>query len=349
MVLFVTGVCRFRCFYCPVSTGATRSTSCTRTSGGSTRDARCDRGGEVDRCRRNGITGGDPLGVVDRVEHYVRLLKTEFGPSHNIHLYTHEPNPAKLGAARPGRASTSSGSTSPTTSGVRSLGAGRRVPCGPRGGPGLGDPPRGRDPRSSPRRRRSFVRLLRALDEIGVDFVNLNELEFSETNEENLLGRGYRPDARNGWGVRGSRAVAERIVRESRLSVPVHYCSSRFKDGVQLRQRLLRQAERMAPAFADPTRTGRWCSGSSSRPTEGTWSAGPSGSPEGRGRAGPLPRRPGPSTDGAVGGRPATGRGSIALARLRGRGVPDLRRARGRARAAQRGRPARLGVVVGGS
>ena len=43
-----------------------------------------------------GITGGDPLGVIDRTEHYVRLLKSEFGPSHHIHLYTHEPNAAKL-------------------------------------------------------------------------------------------------------------------------------------------------------------------------------------------------------------------------------------------------------------
>jgi len=68
--------------------------------------------------------------------------------------------------------------------------------------------------------------------------------------------RGYRVDPRNGWGVRGSRAVAERLVRELSLSVPVHYCSSRFKDGVQLRQRLLRRAERTAPSFARRTEDG---------------------------------------------------------------------------------------------
>ncbi len=99
-------------------------------------------------------------------------------------------------------------------------------------------------------------RLLRALEKIGVDFVNLNELEFSETNELKLHDRGYALDPRNGWGVRGSRAVAERVVRDTRWTVPVHYCSSRFKDGVQLRQRLMRRAERTAPSFAHITSDG---------------------------------------------------------------------------------------------
>jgi pyruvate formate-lyase activating enzyme-like uncharacterized protein len=46
------------------------------------------------------------------------------------------------------------------------------------------------------------------------------------------------------------------VVRESRRSVPLHYCSSRFKDGVQLKQRLRRRAERTAPSFATITREG---------------------------------------------------------------------------------------------
>ncbi len=248
MVLFVTGICRFRCFYCPVSPVRNQKDVVFANE----RRVLSDQD-VLDEARAigaggTGITGGDPLGYVDRVEHFVRLLKREFGPDHNIHLYTHEPNPEKL--ARLARAGLDEFRLhiphylwGPLAS---SGGAYRTV---------LEEAPswgirRGVEIPVLPDKEAELRRLLLALDRIGVDFVNLNELEFSETNETSLHDRGYRLDPRNGWGVLGSRAVAERVVREMRLGVPLHYCSSRFKDGVQLRQRLLRRAERTAPPFA---------------------------------------------------------------------------------------------------
>ncbi|MCI4361269.1 MAG: radical SAM protein, partial [Thermoplasmata archaeon] len=201
-----------------------------------------------------GITGGDPLGVIDRTEHYVRLLKGEFGPEHNIHLYTHEPNAEKL--ERLARAGLDEfrlhiphylwGPLAADGGAYRSV-----LEAAPRWGIR-----RGVEIPVLPEKEAELRRLLVALDAIGIDFVNLNELEFSETNEDKLHDRRYELDPRNGWGVRGSRAVAERIVRESRLSMPIHYCSSRFKDGVHLKQRLLRRAARTAPSFARITDEG---------------------------------------------------------------------------------------------
>ena len=254
MVLFVTGLCRFRCFYCPVSPLRNQLDVVYANE----RRVSCDE--EVIAEARaigaagTGITGGDPLGVVDRVEHYVRLLKREFGPSHNIHLYTHKPNPEKLRRL--------------ADAGLDEFRL--HIPhylWGPLSGEGgayravLEQAPswgirRGVEIPVLPEKEAELRRLLRALDRIGLDFVNLNELEFSETNHAKMRERGYRHDPQNGWGVRGSRAAAERIVRELRLSMPVHYCSSRFKDGVQLRQRLLRRAERTAPPYAVRTPDG---------------------------------------------------------------------------------------------
>ncbi|MGA8663670.1 MAG: radical SAM protein [Thermoplasmata archaeon] len=254
MVLFITGVCRFRCFYCPVSPNRNQKDVVYANE----RRVLCDddvlEEAHSIGAGGTGITGGDPLGVVDRVEHYVRLLKTEFGPEHNIHLYTHEPNPEKLEQlARAGLdefrlhiphylwgpLSAEGGAYRAVLEKAPSWGIRRGVEI-----PVLPD----KEP--------ELKRLLRTLDEIGVDFVNLNELEFSETNEDHLHDRGYELDPQNGWGVRGSRALAQRLVQDSRLAVPIHYCSSRFKDGVQLRQRLLRRAERTAPTFAERTPDG---------------------------------------------------------------------------------------------
>ncbi len=254
MVLFVTGLCRFRCFYCPVSPNRNQIDVAYVNERRITRDEDLLEEARAIGAAGTGITGGDPLGVVDRVEHYVRLLKGEFGPSHNIHLYTHEPNPEKLRRLAAagldefrlhiphylwGPLAAQGGAYRAVLESAPDWGIRRGVEI-----PVL------------PEKEAELRRLLRTLEEIGVDFVNLNELEFSETNETHLHDRGYRLDPRNGWGVRGSRAVAEKVVREMRLRIPVHYCSSRFKDGVQLRQRLLRRAERTAPTFAERTPDG---------------------------------------------------------------------------------------------
>ncbi|HTP54104.1 MAG TPA: radical SAM protein [Thermoplasmata archaeon] len=254
MVLFVTGVCRFRCFYCPVSPTRNQIDVVYANERKVVRDEEILEEARAIGAAGTGITGGDPLGVVDRVEHYVRLLKGAFGPEHNIHLYTHEPNPEKLRRLADAgldefRLHIPHYLWGPLT------GAGSAYRAVLEEAPAWGIR-RGVEIPVLPEKEAELRRLLLALDGIGVDFVNLNELEFSETNEENLLGRGYRTDARNGWGVRGSRAAAERLVREMRLSIPVHYCSSRFKDGVQLRQRLRRRAERTAPPFAGRTPDG---------------------------------------------------------------------------------------------
>ncbi|MGI0055024.1 MAG: radical SAM protein [Thermoplasmata archaeon] len=254
MVLFVSGLCRFRCFYCPVS--PTRNQKDLTFA--NERPVRCD-ADVLDEARSigasgTGITGGDPLGFIDRVEHYVRLLKSEFGPEHNIHLYTHEPNAEKLERlARAGLDEFRLHIPHYLWGNLEGAGAAYRHVL--EAAPAWGIR-RGVEIPVLPEKETELVRLLRALDRIGVDFVNLNELEFSETNEDQLHERGYRLDPRNGWGVHGSRAVAQRVVRTAGLRIPVHYCSSRFKDSVQLRQRLRRRAERTAPPFAQQTEDG---------------------------------------------------------------------------------------------
>lgn len=254
MVLFVSGLCRFRCFYCPVSERRNQKDVTYANERLVTCDADILEEARSIGASGTGITGGDPLGVIDRTEHYVRLLKQEFGPDHHLHLYTHEPNAEKLRRLADAGLDEFRLHIPHYLWGPLSAGGGayRSV---------LEQAPqwgirRGVEIPVLPEKEGELRRLLVALEGIGVDFVNLNELEFSETNEEKLHERGYRLDPKNGWGVEGSRAVAERVVREMRLSIPVHYCSSRFKDGVQLKQRLKRGAARTPLTFADATADG---------------------------------------------------------------------------------------------
>ena len=254
LVLFVTGLCRFRCFYCPVSERRNQLDVVYANERRVQSDADVLDEARAIGASGTGITGGDPLGMIDRTVHYVELLKAEFGANHHIHLYTHEPNPEKLRRlAEAGLDEFRLHIPHYLWGSLESHGSAYRDVLAAAPSWGIR---RGVEIPVLPEKEKELRRLLRSLDRLHLDFINLNEMEFSATNESALHGRGYRVDTWNGWGVKGSRATAERIVREVRLSIPLHYCSSRFKDSVQLRKRLLRRAERTAPAFADQTKDG---------------------------------------------------------------------------------------------
>ena len=254
MVLFVTGLCRFRCFYCPVSPNRNQRDGTYVNERRVLSDDDLIEEARAMGATGTGITGGDPLGAIDRTEHYVRLLRETFGPSHHLHLYTHEPNGEKLRRlAAAGLDELRLHIPHYLWGSLNGAGAAYRKV--------LEDAPtwglrRGVEIPVLPEKETELRRLLQSLGEIPVDFVNLNELEYSETNAEGLDARGYHVAPGTGWGVQGSRAVADRIVREVRVGVPIHYCSSGFKDGVQLRQRLIRRADRTAPPYAETTDEG---------------------------------------------------------------------------------------------
>lgn len=96
-------------------------------------------------------------------------------------------------------------------------------------------------------------------------FLNLNELEFSENNAAGLRERGFVLDGDDSNAVKGSRAVAEDAFfvyqpcagcMRSNGSSGMNFCTSRYKDVVQLRLRLLRIAEIAARPFDGITEDG---------------------------------------------------------------------------------------------
>jgi len=247
-VLFVTGVCGTGCFYCPVSDekkgtdviyANERKISCE--------DEIISEAENMD-ATGTGITGGDPLMNMDRTLKMIRVLKDRFGRDHHIHLYTSTINYDKalsLEAAGldeirfhpPVDAWKNIGTTDleKIISAVR-MDVGIEVPAIP----DLAVP---------------LEKLIKDVIGLGVKFVNINELEFSESNWDMMSTRQYELKDELSSAILGSEKLAKQIIRKF-PNANIHFCSSSFKDSVQLRKRLIRMAEKNAKEYDVVTEDG---------------------------------------------------------------------------------------------
>ena len=82
----------------------------------------------------------------------------------------------------------------------------------------------------------------------------MNELEFSDTNAEALKKRGYVLKNDESNTVLGSAEIAENAFETG--CGKMNFCSSRYKDAVQLRLRLIRTAQKNARPFDEITEDG---------------------------------------------------------------------------------------------
>jgi pyruvate formate-lyase activating enzyme-like uncharacterized protein len=238
MVLFVTGKCSTGCFYCPISSRKRGRDLifADELKASSMEDVFHE--ARMIGARGTGITGGDPLFSLERTLAHIRALKDEFGQKHHIHLYTSSIDrsayeklveagldelrihPAPAAWAKPGRTCLAEA--------VRGLGI-----------------PTGIEVPAIPGRAEELRTLIDYVARSGLDFVNLNELEFSETNAQKMHNQGFKVKNDLSAAAAGSEEMAIELAETVR-GIPVHYCSSSFKDSIQLRRRLLRRARHIA-------------------------------------------------------------------------------------------------------
>lgn len=234
LVLFITGLCSQGCYYCPLSERR-RGRDVVYANERPVRSAEdIIKEAKLMNALGTGITGGDPSLRFGRTLRYVRLLKRRFDKGHHIHMYcggelslerlrqlkqagldeirfhTWSPKPVRLALEI----------------GLR---AGVEIPA-------------------IPNSRARTISFLRELDRIGCNFVNLNELEFSDTNLVELRARGFQIKSDESMAVRGSETAARQVLQwaAEKTRLNVHYCPSSLKDAVQLRNRLKRKAPNVA-------------------------------------------------------------------------------------------------------
>lgn len=246
MVLFVTGRCARRCFYCPTSEKRRhKDATYANERLAKSDDEIIDEANKMSALG-TGITGGDPMVVPERTLHFIELLKDRFGGGHHVHLYTgilfdraharrlseagldeirfHPPSGIwhRMGGSAYGRLLEAALQTK--------MDAGVEIPA-------------------LPGYENKMLALVKYLDETGADFLNLNELESSETNYRALNRKGYHAKGDATCGVEGSREAAMHVLKNADAKISLHYCSSSFKDAVQLRNRLLRRAKNVAKGY----------------------------------------------------------------------------------------------------
>ncbi|MDI3482657.1 MAG: uncharacterized protein PWQ88_528 [Candidatus Methanomethylophilaceae archaeon] len=248
LVLFISGRCQGGCYYCPLSEVKKGNDLIFAN------EARVESKEDIIREARQigatgtGITGGDPLLCAERTEKAIATLKKEFGVAHHIHLYTCSVNIDKL--RRLEDAGLDEIRFHPPLEMWTRMDElpFRRLISRTGMSVGLELP-------ALPDRERELRKALAFAAEAGMDFVNLNELEFSEGNYSMMKRFGYQIKDDLSSAVEGSEELARRLLMESR-GINVHYCSSAFKDSVQLRRRLLRRAERVAKGCDEITEDG---------------------------------------------------------------------------------------------
>ncbi len=242
MVMLVTGLCKFSCFYCPISVKKKGKDVIYANEKFVEKDEDVLYEARTIDALGSGITGGDPLEVLDRTLYYMDLLKKEFGKEHHMHLYTaytpdkdilEELQNAGLDEIRfhiPFNYWEKMGGSDYEKSIKDALNTEMAV---------------GVEVPALPDFKKELTALTKYMDESGVHFLNLNELEYSETNWDGIMARGYEIRHETSNAIKGSQWVAEDILKLD-TTMSLHYCSSRFKDGVQLRRRIKRRAKNTA-------------------------------------------------------------------------------------------------------
>ena len=251
-VLFITGKCHYQCFYCPISDDK-RNKDLVKINERIIKNPDSEEGREelikeIKLCNSwgVGITGGDPLISINRTCNYIKLLKKEFGKEFHIHLYTslqcvskkaleqleeagldeirfHIPIDQKQYWARLDLAKD-----------INKIKRGVEIPAIPH----------------------TQELLKEMLDFIKkrkfIEFVNVNELEFSDISENTLTKKGFFVKNELSYGIKNSEELGKWAVKYGEeIKLPTHYCSAGFKDEIQLGNRLMLRAESIAKAYDD--------------------------------------------------------------------------------------------------
>jgi pyruvate formate-lyase activating enzyme-like uncharacterized protein len=96
------------------------------------------------------------------------------------------------------------------------------------------------------------------LNEIGADFINLNEFEYCSPNSQNLKERNFMLEEGTMASVKNSKRYAMKLLKDvaPKVSLKIHFCTIRAKDYWQMKERYLRRAKTIKLPYEQITSDG---------------------------------------------------------------------------------------------
>lgn len=234
LVLFITGLCPLKCFYCPVSDKKIYKDVIYANEWKIEKINDMLEEVKLTKAKGAGITGGDPLMVVDRVCNYIKILKKEFSKEFHIHLYT----PLKLVNEERLEKLYKAGLDEIrfhldlydkhlwprlTLANKYYWDVGVEIPC-------------------IPGMKKEIIELIDYVKD-KVKFLNLNELELSEKNSDEFKKRDFKTKNDVSYAIKQSQELAREILEEKKdVPITLYFCTAKLKDKVQMKNRIIRRA-----------------------------------------------------------------------------------------------------------
>ena len=241
LVLYITGICPKNCWFCPLSDKRKNQDVVFLNEWKS--DKIEDVLEEVQLCQSKGagITGGDPLSRLDRTIEYIRVLKKNFGREFHIHLYTSfdlvdESSLKKLYNAGLDEIrfhadlDDSSSWHKIDIANKFDWDIGIEIPCIPN--------------------KKDQIKKICNFFENKIHFLNLNEFEISELSSQEMTKRGFQEKSDISYAIKGSEKLAKEILNFClNKNFNVHFCTSKLKDKVQMKNRLKLRAQNVKTKY----------------------------------------------------------------------------------------------------
>lgn len=243
LVLFVTGICPRTCYFCPISDLKYGNDVIYANERKVEKPEDVILEAELMNAKGAGITGGDPLSKIDRTVSFIYLLKQRFGKQFHIHLYTSlnlasEKNLELLFLAGLDEIrfhpdlETKQFWPRIALAQKYSWHIGIEVPL-------------------IPTKKQELRELLDFVHD-KARFINFNELERADNHMSKLGEMGFLTTGKFSYAIEGSLELGLELLQyaeEKKYNLAAHVCTVKLKDGIQLTNRIKREAENVKKQF----------------------------------------------------------------------------------------------------